>query len=144
MLRGNSETKVDDKGRLKIPAAFKKVFDEAFPQNKFYVTSLEGKTARVYPIEEWIKVEAKFKSSFDPLMSDLKHKVNYWGSEAEMDTQGRLLIPQVLREHASLMGEVSVLGMTNFLEVCTSEKARQRAEREFTQDEWERLGNKEI
>ncbi len=144
MLRGNSETKVDDKGRLKIPAAFKKVFDEAFPQSKFFVTSLEGKTARVYPLEEWTKVEEKFKSSFDPLMSDLKHKVNYWGGEAEMDTQGRVLIPQVLREHLKMLGEVSVMGMTSYLEVCTSEKAKQRAEREFTPEEWAKLEQRGI
>jgi MraZ protein len=144
MLRGNSETKVDDKGRLKIPATFKKVFDDAFPQNKFYVTSLEGKSARVYPLEEWIKVEEKFKSSFDPLMADLKHKVNYWGGEAEMDTQGRVLIPQVLREHLAMQGEVSVMGMTNYLEVCTAEKAKQRAEREFTPDEWAKLEQRGI
>jgi MraZ protein len=144
MLRGNSETKVDEKGRLKIPAAFKKVLDEAFPESKFFVTSLEGKSALIYPLQEWIKVEEKFKSSFDPLMTDLKHKVNYWGGEAEMDTQGRILMPQVLREHLKMQGEVSVMGMTNYLEVYTAEKARQRAEREFTPDEWSKLEQRGI
>jgi len=144
MLRGNSETKVDDKGRLKIPAAFKKVFDEAFPESKFFVTSLEGKSARIYPLQEWTKVEEKFKSSFDPLMALLKHKVNYWGGEAEIDTQGRILIPQVLREHLKMQGDVSVMGMTNYLEVSTSEKARQRAEQEFTPEEWAKLEQRGI
>jgi MraZ protein len=139
MLRGNSETKIDEKGRLKIPATFKKVFEEEFPQTKFYVTSMDGKSARIYPMEAWLEVESKLKSSFDPLMSDLKHKVNYYGGEAEMDAQSRLLIPQVLREKAGIQGEVSVMGMTNFLEVLTSERAKQRAEREFTPAELERL-----
>src|SRR5713101_4092764 len=95
MLRGNSETKIDDKGRLKIPAAFKKVFEDEFPQTKFYVTSMDGKAARVYPMEEWTKIEEKLKSSFDPATADLKFKVNYYGGECDMDAQGRVLIPQV-------------------------------------------------
>jgi MraZ protein len=144
MLRGNSETKVDEKGRLKIPASFKKAIDEAFPESKFFITSLEGKTARIYPLQEWIKVEEKFKSSFDPLMSLLKLKVNFWGGEAEIDTQGRILIPQVLREHLKMHGDVSVMGMTNYLEVSTSDKARQLAEQEFTAEEWAKLEQRGI
>ena len=144
MLRGNSEARIDDKGRLKVPASFKRVLDEEFPQSKFYVTSMDGKAARVYPLEEWIKVEEKFNSSFDSLMSDIIFKVNYWGGEAEMDTQGRLLIPQVLRDNAGIRGDVAVMGMRNYLEVCTSERAKQRAERELTPAELEKLGQKGI
>ena len=144
MLRGNSEARIDDKGRLKVPAPFKRVFDEEFAQSKFYVTSMDGKAARVYPLEEWIKVEEKFNSSFDPLMSDIIFKVNYWGGEADMDTQGRLLIPQVLRDNAGIKGDVAVMGMRTYLEVCTSERAKQRAERELTPAELEKLGQKGI
>jgi MraZ protein len=139
LLRGNSEAKIDEKGRLKIPAAFKKVLDEECPQTKFYVTSMDGKTARVYPIEEWTQIEAKLKSSFDPSTAELKFKVNYYGGEADMDSQGRVLIPQVLREKAAIGGEVAVMGMTTYLEVCTSDRAKQRAEHEFTPDDWKRF-----
>src|SRR5882762_9579631 len=117
MLRGNAEMKIDDKGRLKIPAQYKKVFDEEFPETKFFVTSMDGQSARIYPMEEWHKIEEKLKGSFNPAMSALKHKVNYWGGEAEIDQQARILIPQVLREKAGIKGEVSVIGSTNFLEV---------------------------
>jgi len=144
MLRGNSEARIDDKGRLKVPAAFKKVIDEEFPQTKFYVTSMDGKTARVYPLEEWIKVEERFNSSFDPLLNDIIFKVNYWGGEADMDAQGRVLIPQVLRDNAGIKGDVAVMGMRTFLEVCTSESAKQRAERQLTPAELERLAEKGI
>ena len=68
-----------------------------------------------------------------------RYVVNYYGDEAEMDSQSRLLIPQVLRDKAGIKGDVSVLGMTNFLEVSTSERAQQRAEREFSQAELDRL-----
>ncbi len=145
MLRGNAETKIDEKGRLKLPADFKKVFDLEFPETKFYITSMDGKTARIYPMEEWLKVEEKLgKGSFNSITSELKFKVNYFGGEAEIDSQNRLLIPQVLREKAGIKGEVSVMGMMNFLEVCTSQFATERAEREFTAAQLEAINQMEI
>ena len=135
MLRGNSETRIDDKGRLKIPAVFKKVLDEEFADNKFFITSVDGQTARVYPRESWLKVEAILNTKLTPATTDLKFRFNYWGGEAEMDAQARVLVPQVLREKAGIAGEVSVMGMNDFLEVCTSEKAKQRGERELTPEE---------
>ena len=139
MLRGNSETKIDEKGRLKIPASFKKVIDEEFHESRFYVTSMDGKAARIYPMTVWTDIEEKLKSSFDPATAELKFKVNYYGGETDMDSQGRVLLPQVLRETAGIAGEVAVMGMTTYLEVCTSGDAKQRAQREFTPDDWKRF-----
>jgi MraZ protein len=51
MFRGNHPTRVDEKGRLKVPAEFKRVIDEKYAQ-KFYITSLDGVVAQVYPFEE--------------------------------------------------------------------------------------------
>ncbi len=48
MFRGNHPTRVDEKGRLKVPAEFKRVIDEKYAQ-KFYITSLDGNVAQVYP-----------------------------------------------------------------------------------------------
>ncbi len=140
MLRGNSETKVDDKGRLKVPAAFQKVLNESFPGGVFFVTSLDGKSARVYPLTEWTKIESKFNSSFNGPQSRLKHKVNFWGGEVEADNQGRLLLPQRLREDLKMLGDVSVLGMVNYLEVITSNEARRLAEEPFTEADLKEIG----
>lgn len=135
MLRGNSQARVDEKGRLKIPAQFKQVLDEHF-ENRFFVTSLDGLNARIYPIEEWTKLEEKFKdNSFDELKSLVKFKVNLYGGEAEMDKQGRILIPQVLREKAGMKGDVFVLGLTTYLAVYTHDRARPLADQEFTPEQ---------
>ena len=56
MFRGNHPTRVDEKGRLKVPAEFKRVIDEKYAQ-KFYITSLDGNIAHVYPFEEWERIE---------------------------------------------------------------------------------------
>ena len=67
MFRGNHPTRVDEKGRLKVPAEFKRVIDEKYAQ-KFYITSLDGIVAQVYPFEEWERIEQKLAalSTFNP------------------------------------------------------------------------------
>ena len=105
MFRGNHPTRVDEKGRLKIPAEFKRVIDEKYGQ-QFYITSLDGDVAQVYPFEEWERIEQKLAglSTFNPTKKKFLSKVNYWGQAVEMDGQGRLLIPQLLREAAQHQG----------------------------------------
>ena len=122
MFRGNHPTRVDEKGRLKLPAEFKRRVDELYgPQ--FYITSTDGKRAQVYPLKEWEKIEASLAtmSPFDPTRKKFLDVTNYYGQMAEMDAQGRLLIPQLLRDLAKVMGEVNVLGSQTYLEVVNAE-----------------------
>ena len=90
MFRGNHPTRVDEKGRLKVPAEFKRVIDEKYGQ-QFYITSLDGKVAQVYPFEEWERIEQKLAglSTFNPTKKKFLDRVNYWGQQVEMDGQGR-------------------------------------------------------
>ncbi len=137
MFRGNHPTRVDEKGRLKIPAEFKRVIDEKYSQ-EFYITSLDGDVAQVYPFEEWERIEQKLAglSTFNPTKKKFLSKVNYWGQVVEMDGQGRLLIPQLLREAARIKGEVAVSGYQTYLEVRNIEAYQQKVrEEKFTPDD---------
>jgi len=118
MFRGNHPTRVDEKGRLKVPAEFKRVIDEKYA-TQFYITSLDGKVAQVYPFEEWERIEQKLAalSTFNPTKKKFLTRTNYYGQVVEMDGQGRLLVPQILREAAQIRGEVAVLGNLTYLEV---------------------------
>lgn len=118
MFRGNHPTRVDEKGRLKVPAEFKRVIDEKYG-TQFYITSLDGKVAQVYPFEEWERIEQKLASlsTFNPTKKKFLTRANYYGQAVEMDGQGRLLIPQLLRQTADIKGEVAVLGNLTYLEV---------------------------
>lgn len=129
MFRGNHPTRVDEKGRLKLPAEFKRHIDEKYGA-KFYITSEDGKTAKVYPIEEWEKIEQKLASipSFNPAKKKFLDLVNYYGQVSEMDAQGRVLIPQILRESAKATGDVVVFGMMTYLEVTNHEAFRKNME----------------
>jgi MraZ protein len=118
MFRGNHPARVDEKGRLKLPAEFKRRVDESYgPQ--FYITSKDGKRAEIYPIREWELIEAKLAEipSMNPAKKKFLDVTNYYGQMAELDAQGRLTLPQLLRESARVTAEVVVLGSQTFLEV---------------------------
>ena len=137
MFRGNHPTRVDEKGRLKVPAEFKRVIDEKYAQ-KFYITSLDGIVAQVYPFEEWERIEQKLAalSTYNPTKKKFLTRVNYYGQVVEMDGQGRLLMPQILRESAQIRGEVAVLGQLTYLEVRNLEALQKEIdEQAFTDDD---------
>jgi MraZ protein len=118
MFRGNHPTRVDEKNRLKLPAEFKRRMDEVYG-TKFYITSKDGKRAEIYPLQEWEAIETKLAAipTMNPARKKFVDVTNYYGQMAEMDPQGRLLIPQILRETAKISGDVVVLGSQTYLEV---------------------------
>jgi MraZ protein len=138
MFRGNHPTRVDEKGRLKVPAEFKRVIDEKYSSARFYITSLDGNIAQLYPFEEWERIEQKLAalSTFNPTKKRFLSRVNYYGQVVEMDGQGRLLIPQLLRDAAQIKGEVAVLGNLTYLEVRNLETFRKEIEeQQFTPED---------
>src|SRR5262245_20492184 len=118
MLRGSAVAKLDEKGRLKIPASFRGVLEPKFGTD-FFVTSLRGDSVRIYPMEVWLRVEERIAraSSLNPSVMRFKNAVNYFGQSSPMDAQGRILIHPLLRDRAEMRGEVVVLGQQDFLEV---------------------------
>ena len=137
MFRGNHPTRVDEKGRLKVPAEFKRVIDEKYG-TQFYITSFDGKVAQLYPFEEWERIELKLAglSTYNPTKKKFLNRVNYWGQQVEIDGQGRLLLPQLLREAAGIKGEVAVTGNLTYLEVRNLEAFRKEIEEEkFTPED---------
>jgi MraZ protein len=110
MFLGSFQTRVDEKGRLKVPADFKRELEEG---QKFLVTSLDGSKAQVYPVKEWMrKMETVLKMPpSHPVREKFMNLTSFWGQTAELDGQGRITLPQKLRESANLMAEeVIVIG----------------------------------
>ena len=118
MFRGNHPAKVDEKGRLKLPAAFKQLLD-AQHVTQFYVTSEDGVTAKIWPLPEWEKWEVKLAQhgTMNDAVQKYLNLTSYYGQQVEMDSQSRILLPQVLREDAKLDAEVDVMGKINVIEV---------------------------
>ena len=85
MLRGNYPAKVDEKGRVKIPAAYLEELREY--GNKFYVTSENGDYVRVYPMKIWNEIEEKLArlSSHNRTKQKFLTRTNYYGQVVELD-----------------------------------------------------------
>jgi MraZ protein len=140
MLRGNNPAKVDEKGRLKIPAAFLEELKGYGDQ--FYVTSETGETARIYPMKVWEEIEAKLSrlSSHNRTKEKFLTWTNYYGQAVEIDGQGRVLIPPVLREAALMKGDVDVNGNLTYLEVRNHLRSLDNLKKsQLTEDDWKTL-----
>ena len=137
MFRGNAPARIDDKGRLKVPNAFKSLLESKYGRELF-LTSLTGEHVRIYPMPEWLKIEEKLgrMPSTHPSRLRFLDRVNYFGQAAELDAQGRVLIPQRLREAATMNGEVDVLGQVNYLDVWNHERLTTKMQRDaYTDDD---------
>ncbi len=130
MFRGSHIAKVDEKGRLKVPIEFKRTLDEK-GQQVFFITSFNGERAEIFPLPEWEKIEASMAEKVSsPEKTKFLDVTNYYGQVVEMDTAGRLLLPQNLREKAGLVGDLAVLGLQNRLAAARDEQliSRMKAE----------------
>ena len=144
MFRGNHPTRIDDKGRLKVPADFKREIEEQFTNQQFYCTSFDGKMARLYPMEEWERFEQKLAAlpSLNPTKQKLLNVSNYYGQVVEMDGQGRVTIPGLLRDAAEIKGEVAVMGFLTYLGVRNMEQLKaEMAQAPFTAEDEKTLSD---
>lgn len=141
MFRGSHITRVDDKGRLKLPADFKRQIDEEYG-GQFFITSADGVKGEIHPMREWEEFEKKLAAvpRSNPAKQKLLHWVNYFGQTAEMDAQGRVLLPQLLREKLNLMAEVVLSGNENHLEMMNREEYDKRLNAgPMTDGDWDEL-----
>lgn len=144
MLRGNAQARVDEKGRLKIPAHFREFIQKKYG-SEFYVTSLDGQFARLYPLPVWLDIEGRLETlpTFDPVIMRFKEAVTYYGASATMDKQGRLLIHPQLREKSKIVEEVCLLGQLTYLDVWNRKKLDERvASRTFSDEDLKVLSDR--
>jgi MraZ protein len=127
---GNPKAKLDERGRLKMPSEFKSFIEKKYGKdfNAFYITSQDGETAEMYPMPEWQRQMAKILKLPGSLQARKKllELHTLYGGRADMDPQGRLQIPDELREAAQLAGEVKVSGEGGFLRVTNLLRLKQK------------------
>lgn len=112
---------MDAKGRLKVPAAFLDTLCRFGAE--VFVTSLDGRSASIYPMKVWDDVTAHVRGlgELHPTWRRFSRITNFYGQQAELDGQHRILLPQNLRTLANIVGKVDVLGMQRHLEVWNHE-----------------------
>ena len=114
MFRGQYNHTIDDKGRLIVPVKFREQLGEEFIVTKGFDPCLY-----VYPGAEWENIEERFGEITSTGKQARKFARFFFGSstECELDKQGRVLIPSVLREYAGLKKDVVLVGVRNRLEI---------------------------
>lgn len=119
MFMGEYNHTIDAKGRLIIPSKFREILGDAFVVTK----GLDG-CLFVYDNEEWQRFEEKLRSL--PITNkEARQFVRFFlagATEAEVDKQGRILIPNVLREFAGLMKDVVLVGVGSRIEIWGRER----------------------
>lgn len=137
VFRGNAPARIDDKGRLKIPSSFRSLLESKYGRELF-VTSLSGEYVRIYPMPVWQEIEQKLGDmpSTHPSRLRFLDRVNYFGQVAELDAQGRVIIPVRLRDAATMAGDVDVLGQYNYLDVWNHDRFLIKLQRDaYTDDD---------
>jgi DNA-binding transcriptional regulator/RsmH inhibitor MraZ len=101
--RGMYPSRLDDKGRAKMPAAFQQ-YISALPEKKLFVTSLDRRIAQIYPMDLWRQNEKFFQNYRENpgLAKKMWFNASDLGIEAEMDGQGRITFPPELRRELDL------------------------------------------
>ena len=125
MFLGEFNHTVDNKGRVFVPACYR---DQLV--GKFYVSRTEDKCVKIYSKPEW----EKFCERFDKIEGE-KNTVSSrfifrYSFEVELDSSGRLLIPEKLRDHAEIKKDVVIIGRNNLAEIWDSELFKQYEENE--------------
>lgn len=117
MFSGTTFQSIDAKGRIVLPARFREQLGETFIVSKGF-----NKCVQVLSLEEFENLRESIKSLPAKNATALRYHVIATAVEVSPNAQGRVIIPQSLREIASLDKEAAVVGMDNRIEIWNKEK----------------------
>lgn len=128
MFRGRYDGIVDEKGRLSVPAKFREVLS-TLSEEKLIITTFDN-CLWAYPLAEWLRIEAKVAAlpQFKASVKALQRVFVSGAMECPLDKQGRILVPNSLREYAGLKKDLVLVGMTKKIEI-------------WSKDAWENVFN---
>ncbi len=140
-FRGSYLLKIDDKGRIKVPARYHSIFETQFGM-ELYLTSLNGDRIMVYPLKVWERLEETIEKMRvrTPEVEEFINRTSFWGCEAEIDNRGRILMPPELRESARLDESIRVVGKIDHLVVWNDGMFRDKAlNGDFSEDKLQKV-----
>ena len=110
-----------------------------------FITSVLGDSALIYPLPVWEEKEARLQAlpSSDPVKARFLERVSYYGQQSELDAQGRVVLPQILRDSAGMEGDVVVSARLDHLVVWNADRLRKRfSDKPFTDDDFGYLSDR--
>ncbi len=142
LLIGSYTARFDKSGRIKIPEKFRAAIEEEHGKELF-ITSLTDEAVQVYPLPVWNSltgIAGEGAYHFKPSIRRLLIRVNSKGTKYQIDSKGRILINQALREKARLEEEVEVIGLSNHLEIWNKAQLDEMlGEKPLTDDDFESI-----
>ncbi len=142
LLIGSYTARFDKSGRIKIPEKFRAAIEEEYGKELF-ITSLTDEAVQIYPLSVWDSltgIAGDGAYHFKPSIRKLLIRVNSKGTKYQIDSKGRILINQILREKAKLEDEVEVIGLSNHLEVWNKTQLEDMlGEKPLTDDDFESI-----
>ena len=118
-LLGSYSAKFDNSSRIKIPEKFRIAIEEEYGKDMF-ITSLTDESVQIYPLSVWLKlteITTEGALHLKPTVRKFMLRVNRKGNKCGIDSKGRVLISQTLREKAKLEDDVEVIGLSDHLEI---------------------------
>ena len=146
VFRGSASAKIDEKGRLKIPTDLRRRFRDQYGTEVF-ITSVQGDSVMIYPLSVWEDLEGRLAAlpSTDRTKQRFLERVSYFGQQTQMDAQGRVVLPPILRQSADMEGEVVVSTRLDHLEVWNRDRLDSRFSQEpFSEEDFAYLSEKGI
>jgi MraZ protein len=124
MFRGHFEHAIDAKGRTSLPARFRDVLSATGDARIILTKSPFDPCLHMVPMKGWEEIEAKIAAQpqFDANVIRLRRLYISAAVECEIDKQGRILVPNALRDYASLEKDVLWAGMVNMVELWSRAK----------------------
>jgi len=142
LLIGSYTARFDKSGRIKIPEKFRAAIEEEHGKELF-ITSLTDEAVQIYPLPVWNSltgIAGEGAYHFKPSIRRLLIRVNSKGTKYQIDSKGRILINQALREKAKLEEEVEVIGLSNHLEIWNKAQLDEMlGEKPLTDDDFESI-----
>lgn len=119
MFRGISSITLDEKGRIAMPARYRERLQEGCGGHLVATIDTNHRCLLLYPAPEWERIEKRIEAlpDFEPKAQGVKRLLLGHANDLEMDSSGRVLLPQELRQYARLGRQVSLIGQGKKLEL---------------------------
>lgn len=119
MFRGIYEGRLDSKFRVSIPKRYRTALSDDYDSQLVVTIDTESPCLLIYPCETWVSIEKKIANlpSFSAAARRVQRLLVGHACDVEMDSQGRILLPSILRDYAQLQKTVIWLGQGNKFEL---------------------------
>jgi MraZ protein len=122
MFRGINSAVLDAKGRIKLPARHRRLLPADKAPEVVLTIDTESPCLLLYPIQEWELIEEKLQAlpSFNPAARRIQRLLIGHATDLELDTNGRILLPALLRDYAHIEKDIRVIGQGKKIELWSA------------------------